>query len=274
MQRHVIKGKYELFTQVETASHDARMERKSAQIEKGMFSRTKVESISIYKLHITLIAEDYKSHQDAITQIILKYLDDKSMPVFKYANSDVMVQQREELEHNLQVMLKEINKANADDELINRIADTKDQILQANRFINSDQFTLYLARNFNKETLGKLCNEIEEYIQEHKLQPGKMYDVESPITKNISLRQIYTLQDYHRMSTLEHHQSLNLNGVELKDEKIETLASSGKKHLSEKRLIALKEQNESPLYKYLVANVNCPHHSIANVNFTNFPPKK
>lgn len=90
------------------------------------------------------------------------------------------------------------------------------------RFLNSDQFTIYLPLNFDKIHVSTLCMKIDQLIQnKHITSSGNISDVAAPITQIINIRQEYLTGDKERIDAVPTASCDKVKRIQVKKE-IET----------------------------------------------------
>lgn len=179
---------------------------------RAYYSKLQQNALSSFKLHISLHPEDFKHHKKSINQIIISHLNKLFyFPMFKVLAMDLVdAQDRQSLELLNLLFLHESESAtsifplnesirkclqrmkialpeNADAYYVMKQS-LYDALSANHRFKNGDQYTIYLTNELSNADLISLCSDIERYIKDNKLRPGKSAEISSKITNFIHLR--------------------------------------------------------------------------------------
>lgn len=210
------------------------------------------------KLHVSIDPNQFYSFKHEIADLITTHLD--KILCFKRVSTNMMEDRLDDFLTIRQLLLKYKEEPHSNIQLTSTINDllvtnrlgylssygTKeieidgllekinDGIKALERFKQGDQFTIYLPKNAKKEDVRNLCVELNNFFNENNINPGKIVDISSPITKHISAR----------MDTLD---GAYINAIKLSSE-----SSLG----NERREKVVEAQQEEPTYKYLKNHFN------------------
>ncbi len=253
------------FTQYLEASYTERLRQTKKRF--NQFTPQDKE-LSPYKLHVSLHKNDYVKYKDKILEIARSHLEAGTVNIFKFTNeqeientieycSEVrdsiseykkLIARNEEVNFQLEKsFLQIINEYFRKDYDSSLDLSTLDNMLlligktiqTAVRFIDGDQFTIYLPADFDRDKIVQLCAELESCLQENQALPGEISDVAVPIGEYTNLRQEFLRQDFEFM---------NEYGMLLK-KRINAVNTSELDDYS--RTLVVEELNTSSLLNYL-----------------------
>ena len=220
------------------------------------------------KFHVSLSYEDYKKYKQEICDLILEHLGgDKAVCEFKMINTKQLdkelklLEKAEEELRKYETALSESEHAKyqlgaypkltqkldkmsgrrirylpADKDEIQKIRESfkqdKESLL---RFRNSDEFTLYIPKEYSESKLLNLLNSINDFLSTKEVSAGLKSDVALSVSQNINIRLEYFSKGEDKA---------RIDAVKKEDEP----PSRREKALSE-----LKEHN---LYKFLTKEEN------------------
>jgi hypothetical protein len=263
-----LKNETNFFVNCEEKNNLKKLKQKIKKLSKNHITPAILEQ-SPYKIHISLEPEEYKKYRKEIINIINQYIFKSALFEYKYVRNKKLknhIEESKELldlaltyENNLKNNLEnKINDATWEIKLIDRLKnhfkiddlpDMEEIITILNlsiktdqRFIDSDQFTLYIPENFNKYKIVSLCLRINDYLLKNKVKPGKIFDVESPIGHYLNFRQEFLLEDYNE---------INKTGIMNLKRRIDTIPLSDDEIEKERRKRVISEQENSKLYRYI-----------------------
>lgn len=236
----------------------------------------KILEQSPYKLHVSLQSDEYAKHKDNIKKIIITHLEGGAINDFKLINDNVLKANIESAtkianlitEYKSILENKEIPTHEWENKFLNALEDyfgrkpgslpelsTMDEIIlprvtrtikDGQRLLEGDQFTIYVPEIFDNNIIHNLCNDLNTYLEQNNVSPGKLLDVESPIGKYINLRQEYLMEDFHAVNDSGFmNMDKRINSAKIYDNDIE----------NERRKRVVLEQEESALYKYINNNL-------------------
>lgn len=247
-------------------------------------------NFSMYKLHICIAYQSYSTNLDNILNILIKYLDPENIACikeFKFLDINTALAQielkkelldyyREYKRHlpneigkfNLIAFKKKLatflgvadwkslrgkqlpNKTNIDD----AINELEICLATQERFLNGDQFTIYLPKNFCKEKILKLCKEINNFLISNQAMEGSHSDVVARVGRYISIRKEYSSVDYDEMER---------SGVVVPAKRIDAIQEIFTEQEKLRRIAIREEIISSELYRYLNNNLELRGHSAA-----------
>lgn len=255
-------------------------------IEYQFIDTPKYRDESVYKLHVSLSKESYTIVKEDVIAIILKYLSECAINSFKHTDDDLLSSSLNEYTKLLELLLeyesfteRPTNKwiydymtfakplvgdaaGKIEDKTFARqlITSVENIITDLNRFLHSDQFTLYLPSTFQKEIIIKMCNEINNYLLTKKATKGDIFEVESPIGDFINLRQEYLLDDFDQAKkTGDVSKRINTGSNKIDEEtkkKVVSEQESSELYQSLKKSIG---PNQTPLRFFNKANYSRTH---------------
>jgi hypothetical protein len=230
---------------------------------------------SPYKLHVSLGCEAYLKHKEKIIDLIVSHLVDGAINEFKFVQQETVTSTIASKQQLLESVLKYAAMLEKDeqpdvqfkDKLINDILnhfggfkrlpspnEIKDiinklnsEIKECQRFFDTDQITIYIPQDFDKDKISTLCKEINSYLTKNDAVPGKIVDVESPLGKYINFRQEYLMEDFH---------SINRAGSMDDSLRIDSVTPGNHENEAERRRLVVIEQNTSDLYRYISEHVH------------------
>jgi hypothetical protein len=227
--------------------------------------------LSPYKIHVSLVREEYIEHKDKIQEILISSLEKGIINAFKLVDIELLTAKLISMSNALNFISeykkilgkKKITNSSWQTQFLETIGywfNTNFQMLpnknelneidsvlttafkSAQRFSNSDQFTIYIADNFDKKKILNLCREIDNFLKENDANAAKLLDVESPLGKYMNFRQEYLMADFNLFNNLGFLSISNrIDASQINDDESENI----------RRKQVLIEQEESELYQYL-----------------------
>jgi hypothetical protein len=163
------------------------------------------QEMSPYKLHISLSSNDYAKHREAITKVLLSYLSDRNgeLKDFKLVDDSIIraeskksldliemleqLQASEEansaLEKKLQAAMTDYYEEPTDipgrENIQDWIVSLNEDIKSRDRFLEGEQFIVYIPQDYNEAIFTNLCKKITRYLIKHEVTPGTHSDVAS-----------------------------------------------------------------------------------------------
>lgn len=228
-----------------------------------------------FKLHISLTADDYSTHQQELIDVVLSHLEQGTIVDFKVTNVQVILKRKlffEEFSRFLKQTAEDrrveekwdssewrdnyfkkadhffgrrqssVLSINESEHELNKL---EVQVKNLQRLLDSDQVTIYIPEHFDKEALLALCQEINAYLKSDHVSPGEIADIESPIGDYINLKQDYLQKDFAMV---------NDSGLTDSAIRIDTVCDQSG-YLDGRRQQVKKEQDQSPLYQFLMENL-------------------
>ncbi|AWN73716.1 hypothetical protein LEAN103870_08465 [Legionella anisa] len=243
-----------------------------------------ISGIGPYKLHISLSPDSYTPKlRDQITNIILKYpgavRDFKYVDALRLQAgldqlnefNDALTQLKskvkkggqliEENDKQIFTAIKRSFESHLDprdrwatwrtvtrehiDELDKLVRKELEKQKKAHeRFLSSDQFTLYIPTTPNKQEILRMCQEIHALLIESEAQPGGRAPTEVGLGQFINFRQELFLEDYRNLSKdPSRYEYARISAHEKDAEKVEKIQS---------------EMTQCELYQYLHSKFNTP----------------
>jgi hypothetical protein len=239
-------------------------------IHSSEFLTPKILEQSPYKLHITLDNNEYQNHQEAIKEILITHLEEGAINDFKLVDNVKLITNVDAAKNLLNLILEYKNilerneKPDSDfrdklfsalDKFSNRrveklpypkhldelIKTLNNAILSNQRFIDTDQFTIYIPAAFEPNKILNLCKDVDNYLTANNVIAGQSSDVASPLSKHISLRQEFLMGDFN---------SINESGCVDLDKRINSVTLYETEQ--DRRVQVVIEQEESDLYLFLL----------------------
>jgi len=184
--------RYSYFRQYEDLDFFLRISLKLAQNPRASSNRApKFDEASPYKLHISLSKESYAEHCNEVLTIVLKHLYLDTFSTFKCTDVDVL--------ENL-LISESVRLTQLQDEKQKSQCAASLRLIK--RFLNGDQFTIYLSEGFSKFAVLRLCQDINDYLKQVRATPGERQYVNPGISPFISLRQEYLMCDFDMFNRL------------------------------------------------------------------------
>lgn len=164
------------------------------------------------KIHISLDFDAYLKHKQKLRLMIFDYLPRVTENQFKIVNEKLLLARLETFRHFKQLLMGfNHNQLTADEftELSFLLEKTyqdnpslpsvssqfgefmrhvEDMERTAVRFMRGDQITIYLPETVSKESLMTLIKQIQSYMKEQNIKPGRTSAIASPITSHINFR--------------------------------------------------------------------------------------
>lgn len=171
--------------------------------------RQKILMENAFKIHISISANDYYKHKDTINSILNEYVRNNTIKEYKFVD-------RSKLDEKIEKTKQKRNRLNAS--VIDAALKTQE------RFLNSDQFTIYLRGNINEHKVLDMCEKINTYLIKNNVKAGNISQAASPLSPYINFRQDY------------------FNGS-----RVDAVLNNDPSQLN----IVKQEQENSPLYRFL-----------------------
>lgn len=187
----------------------------------------------IIKLHISMSMGDYLNHHDKVIEFLKNYIKPTILFQFKHVNislihekqalknqffdvfdtaiQDYLLDQKNvaairtliaictKLEFSEEEIVSFLSQEDYRNEKIKEITDKKNNHL---RFLDSDQFTLYIPSDFNQKKIYEMCKDIQNFISGLQVVPGRKSDAACPLTPFINVRQEYLVGDNERINAV------------------------------------------------------------------------
>ncbi|KGP64417.1 hypothetical protein EP47_11660 [Legionella norrlandica] len=298
MRKHIIIELAEsVFVGCQEKSYLKKMQKKAWELDLYDADQLTPEILeqSPYKLHVSLQNEEYTKHKEKIKEIIITHLEGGAINDFKFIDDNTL---RDKMNSEVQIvqwiaeyknMVAKNEKPGLDWEnnflcaindyfgcRIDSIPDKTDiekiltritiLIKDGQRLLDGDQFTIYIPENFDRDMIFRLCCEINTYLEQNNVTPGKLLDIESPIGNYINLRQEFLIEDFH---------SVNREGVIDRNKKIDSVKIHNDALENDRRKRVVLEQEQSNLYQYIIGKFpKSPNLQNASAFFQPTPEKE
>ncbi len=222
---------------------------------------------SPHKIHISLQNASYLEHRDKLCELVKKHLEAGTINAFKYIENNILNGKIESSTQIINLLLEYQAKQELTPDWENYFIRTINRYFNKNyslpleeatflkmkhqaeallndslRYVDSDQFTIYIPEPFDPAQVLHLCQELNLYLTENQALPGKLIDVASPIGIYLNLRNEFLLIDIQWMNENQTFEmERRINGVKLYNNDFE----------NERRRRVVLEQERSEFYSYL-----------------------
>ena len=134
-----------------------------------------IGDINLFKLHLTFYWDDYYTHQEQLTQLLVNYILDDTIAEFKFISPNLLLG----LSTNLESYLIKMGLST-------------DTLGPSRRYIMGAQFTIYLPTandpRYNPEKIAQMCSVLATYCTENNLRAGACAPIEDQLTPHLLFR--------------------------------------------------------------------------------------
>lgn len=182
-----------------------------------------------YKLHISLSPDSYRQHQQVISDLLINAIKNGTIKHYKCTKATNIAADLETSRAALAALEQEATAWGVE----SYEAQNREQLIEKmtfdERFLNGDQYTIYISMHYDQKKLVTLCQTINKALVDLNATPGQFAISESNLTPFISFRQdtyegqyikatdpqLKTLQEQSRLFTYLKNEMQNFSATEI-----------------------------------------------------------